>query len=181
MTGYLGWQKLPKASAKSRTSRTSVIPLEPRADPQGNPDVVYRTEKGKKFEAVVNGILQEDNTLANEFRQYNERGQLFVGTISIEKLKLSLTYRSAPAFPIRRSTPSSMNANRASSRRWAARVPSSLRTRPARQSTFCSGRQSRSPHPRYFLKNKMAISYAAVPCCDWRRRFQLRCRSLWRR
>ena len=48
-------------------------------------DVVYRTEK-EKFEAVVNGILQEDNTLANGLRHYHERGQpVLVGTISIEK------------------------------------------------------------------------------------------------
>src|SRR6266581_1399386 len=38
------------------------------------PDVVYRTEK-EKFEAVVNGILQEDNSLANGIRHYHERGQ----------------------------------------------------------------------------------------------------------
>src|ERR1700691_5216814 len=49
------------------------------------PDVVYRTEK-EKFEAVVNGILQEDDSLANGIRQYHERGQpVLVGTISIEK------------------------------------------------------------------------------------------------
>src|SRR5881394_1771294 len=48
-----------------------------------SPDVVYRTEK-EKFEAVVNGILQEDNSLANGIRQYHERGQpVLVGTISI--------------------------------------------------------------------------------------------------
>src|SRR5256885_1973868 len=49
------------------------------------PDVIYRTEK-EKLEAVVNGILQEDNSLANGIRQYHERGQpVLVGTISIEK------------------------------------------------------------------------------------------------
>src|SRR4029077_8109289 len=48
-------------------------------------DVVYRTEK-EKFEAVVNGILQEDNSFANGLRHYHERGQpVLVGTISIEK------------------------------------------------------------------------------------------------
>src|SRR5262249_7971394 len=48
-------------------------------------DVVYRTEK-EKLEAVVNGILQEDNSLANGIRHYHERGQpVLVGTISIEK------------------------------------------------------------------------------------------------
>ncbi len=48
-------------------------------------DVVYRTA-GEKYEAVVNGILQEDNTLANGIRQIYESGQpVLVGTISIEK------------------------------------------------------------------------------------------------
>src|SRR5256884_9984378 len=49
------------------------------------PDVIYRTEK-EKLEAVVSGILQEDNSLANGIRHYHERGQpVLVGTISIEK------------------------------------------------------------------------------------------------
>src|SRR5260370_1363617 len=48
-------------------------------------DVIYRTEK-EKLEAVVNGILQENNSLANGIRHYHERGQpVLVGTISIEK------------------------------------------------------------------------------------------------
>src|SRR5262249_23530059 len=51
-------------------------------------DVVYRTEK-EKYEAVVSGILQEDNSLANGLRHYHERGQpVLVGTISIEKSEL---------------------------------------------------------------------------------------------
>src|SRR5438045_1359269 len=37
-------------------------------------DVIYRTEKEKQ-EAVVNGILQEANSLANGIRHYHERGQ----------------------------------------------------------------------------------------------------------
>src|SRR5260370_1213778 len=48
-------------------------------------DVVYRTEK-EKFEAVVNGIMQEDGGYANGIRHYFERGQpVLVGSISIEK------------------------------------------------------------------------------------------------
>jgi len=48
-------------------------------------DVVYRTA-GEKYEAVINGILQEDNSLANGIRQIHETGQpVLVGTISIEK------------------------------------------------------------------------------------------------
>src|ERR1700680_792415 len=49
------------------------------------PDVVYRTEK-EKFEAVVNGIMQEDDSYANGIRHFHDRGQpVLVGTISIEK------------------------------------------------------------------------------------------------
>ncbi|MGH9746947.1 MAG: preprotein translocase subunit SecA [Candidatus Acidiferrales bacterium] len=48
-------------------------------------DVVYRTE-AEKFEAAVNGILQEDNTKVGGIRQYFESGQpVLVGSISIEK------------------------------------------------------------------------------------------------
>ena len=50
-----------------------------------NPDVVYRTE-AEKFEAAVNGIIQEDGTRAGGIRQYYESGQpVLVGSISIEK------------------------------------------------------------------------------------------------
>src|SRR3984885_12947176 len=50
-----------------------------------NSDVVYRTE-AEKFEAAVNGILQEDGTREGGVRQYYERGQpVLVGSISIEK------------------------------------------------------------------------------------------------
>jgi len=48
-------------------------------------DVVYRTA-GEKYEAVVNGILQEDNSYLSGIRQIHESGQpVLVGTISIEK------------------------------------------------------------------------------------------------
>ncbi|MBZ5527259.1 MAG: preprotein translocase subunit SecA [Acidobacteriia bacterium] len=50
-----------------------------------HPDIVYRTER-EKFVAVVNGILQEDESYAHGIRQYHERGQpVLVGSISIEK------------------------------------------------------------------------------------------------
>jgi preprotein translocase subunit SecA len=48
-------------------------------------DVVYRTEP-EKFDAAVNGIIQEDGTRAAGIRQYYESGQpVLVGSISIEK------------------------------------------------------------------------------------------------
>jgi len=49
------------------------------------PDVVYRTE-AEKFDAAVNGIIQEDGSRAGGIRQYHESGQpVLVGSISIEK------------------------------------------------------------------------------------------------
>ena len=50
-----------------------------------HPDVVYRTDR-EKFEAVVTGILQEDNSHDFGIKQIHERGQpILVGTVSIEK------------------------------------------------------------------------------------------------
>jgi preprotein translocase subunit SecA len=63
----------------------SVIPTNRPLRRAENPDVVYRTA-GEKYEAVVNGILQEDNSYAFGLRQIHESGQpVLVGTISIEK------------------------------------------------------------------------------------------------
>jgi preprotein translocase subunit SecA len=48
-------------------------------------DVVYRTAE-EKYEAVVNGMIMEDDSHANGIRQLHESGQpVLVGTISIEK------------------------------------------------------------------------------------------------
>src|SRR5277367_6791178 len=48
-------------------------------------DVVYRTAE-EKYEAVVNGMILEDNSKADGIRQLHESGQpVLVGTISIEK------------------------------------------------------------------------------------------------
>ncbi len=50
-----------------------------------NPDIVYRTE-AEKYEAVVTGIIQEDNSFDHGIKQINAKGQpVLVGTISIEK------------------------------------------------------------------------------------------------
>src|SRR5579864_4608646 len=63
----------------------SLIPTNRPLRRAENPDVVYRTAT-EKYEAVVNGILQEDNTHAFGLRQIHESGQpVLVGTISIEK------------------------------------------------------------------------------------------------
>jgi preprotein translocase subunit SecA len=63
----------------------SLIPTNRPLRRAENPDVVYRTA-AEKYEAVVNGIMQEDNSYAFGLRQIHESGQpVLVGTISIEK------------------------------------------------------------------------------------------------
>src|SRR6266853_1873996 len=63
----------------------SLIPTNRPLRRAENPDVVYRTA-AEKYEAVVNGIMQEDNSYAYGLRQIHESGQpVLVGTISIEK------------------------------------------------------------------------------------------------
>jgi len=63
----------------------SLIPTNRPLRRAENPDVVYRTGT-EKYEAVVNGIMQEDNSYAFGIRQIHESGQpVLVGTISIEK------------------------------------------------------------------------------------------------
>jgi preprotein translocase subunit SecA len=63
----------------------SIIPTNRVLRRHENPDVVYRTA-GEKYEAVVTGILQEDNSHDHGIRQIHQSGQpVLVGTISIEK------------------------------------------------------------------------------------------------
>ena len=63
----------------------SVIPTNRTLRRHEHSDVVYRTA-GEKYEAVVNGILQEDNSHDHGIRQIHQSGQpVLVGTISIEK------------------------------------------------------------------------------------------------
>jgi preprotein translocase subunit SecA len=62
-----------------------VIPTNKQLIRIENSDVVYRTE-GEKFDAAVNGIIQEDGTRTGGIRQLHESGQpVLVGSISIEK------------------------------------------------------------------------------------------------
>ena len=63
----------------------SLIPTNRTLRRQEFSDVVYRTA-AEKYEAVVNGIILEDDSYAHGIRQLHETGQpVLVGTISIEK------------------------------------------------------------------------------------------------
>jgi preprotein translocase subunit SecA len=141
-----------------------VIPTNRALIRKENPDVVYRTEK-EKFEAVVNGILQEDNTLANGIRQYHERGQpVLVGTISIEKSETIADILKRTGIPHQ-----VLNAKQheresrvvaQAGRKGAVTVATNM---AGRGTDILLGGNPESLTREYFLKNKMAIPYAAAP------------------
>ncbi|HEY1482695.1 MAG TPA: preprotein translocase subunit SecA [Candidatus Acidoferrum sp.] len=141
-----------------------VIPTNRTLIRKENPDVVYRTEK-EKFEAVVNGILQEDNTLANGIRQYHERGQpVLVGTISIEKSETIADILKRAGVPHQ-----VLNAKQheresrvvaQAGRKGAVTVATNM---AGRGTDILLGGNPESLTREYFLKNKMAIPYAAAP------------------
>ncbi|HTZ47610.1 MAG TPA: preprotein translocase subunit SecA [Verrucomicrobiae bacterium] len=129
-----------------------------------NPDVVYRTER-EKFEAVVNGILQEDNTLAHGIRHYHERGQpVLVGTISIEKSETIADLLKKGGIPHQ-----VLNAKQheresrivaQAGRKGAVTVATNM---AGRGTDILLGGNPESLTREHFLKNKLAMPYAAAP------------------
>ncbi len=127
-------------------------------------DVVYRTEK-EKFEAVVNGVLQEDNTLANGIRHYHQRGQpVLVGTISIEKSETIAELLKKSGIPHQ-----VLNAKQheresrivaQAGRKGAVTVATNM---AGRGTDILLGGNPESMTREHFLKNKLAIPYAAAP------------------
>jgi preprotein translocase subunit SecA len=128
------------------------------------PDVVYRTEK-EKFEAVVNGILQEDNSLANGIRHYHQRGQpVLVGTISIEKSETIAEHLKKSGIPHQ-----VLNAKQheresrivaQAGRKGAVTVATNM---AGRGTDILLGGNPEFLTREYFLKNKLAMPYAAAP------------------
>jgi preprotein translocase subunit SecA len=129
-----------------------------------NPDVVYRTEK-EKFEAVVNGIMQEDNSFANGIRHFHERGQpVLVGTISIEKSEAIADLLKRAGIPHQ-----VLNAKQheresrivaQAGRKGAVTVATNM---AGRGTDILLGGNPESLTREYFLKNKLAMPYAAAP------------------
>src|ERR1700751_3339173 len=127
-------------------------------------DVIYRTE-GEKFEAVVNGILQEDNSLVNGIRHYHERGQpVLVGTISIEKSetiadilkKAGVQHQVLNAKQHERESRIVAQAGR----KGAVTVATNM---AGRGTDILLGGNPEFLTREYFLKNKLAMPYAAAP------------------
>jgi len=129
-----------------------------------NPDVVYRTER-EKFEAVVNGIVQEDNSYAHGIRHYHERGQpVLVGTISIEKSEAIAELLKKGGIPHQ-----VLNAKQheresrivaQAGRKGAVTVATNM---AGRGTDILLGGNPESLTREYFLKNKLAMPYAAAP------------------
>jgi preprotein translocase subunit SecA len=141
-----------------------VIPTNRDLIRKEHPDIVYRTEK-EKFTAVVNGIMQEDDSFANGIRHYHERGQpVLVGTISIEKSETISSLLKAAKIPHE-----VLNAKQheresrivaQAGRKGAVTVATNM---AGRGTDILLGGNPEQMTRDYFLKNKMAMPYAAAP------------------
>jgi preprotein translocase subunit SecA len=141
-----------------------VIPTNRNLIRREHPDIVYRTEK-EKFTAVVNGIMQEDDSFANGIRHYHERGQpVLVGTISIEKSETISALLKAAKIPHE-----VLNAKQheresrivaQAGRKGAVTVATNM---AGRGTDILLGGNPEQMTRDYFLKNKMAMPYAAAP------------------
>ncbi|HXY24598.1 MAG TPA: preprotein translocase subunit SecA [Candidatus Acidoferrum sp.] len=142
----------------------TVIPTNRDLIRREHPDVVYRTEK-EKFEAVVNGILQEDDSLANGIRHYHERGQpVLVGSISIEKSETIAEHLKKAGIPHQ-----VLNAKQheresrvvaQAGRKGAVTVATNM---AGRGTDILLGGNPEFLTREHFLKNKLAMPYAAAP------------------
>src|SRR5438477_55853 len=127
-------------------------------------DVVYRTEK-EKFEAVVNGILQEDNSYTTGLRHYHERGQpVLVGTISIEKSEAIADLLKKGGIPhqvlnAKQHERESRVVSQAG-RKGAITVATNM---AGRGTDILLGGNPEFLTREHFLKNKLAVPYAQAP------------------
>jgi preprotein translocase subunit SecA len=129
-----------------------------------NPDVVYRTE-AEKFEAAVNGIIQEDGSRAGGVRQYFESGQpVLVGSISIEKSekiaellkKAGISHQVLNAKQHEREAKVIAQAGR----KGAVTVSTNM---AGRGTDILLGGNPEAMTRDYVLKNKLAIPYSPAP------------------
>jgi preprotein translocase subunit SecA len=126
-----------------------------------NPDVVYRTE-GEKFDAVVNGVIQEDGTRVAGIRQYHESGQpVLVGSISIEKSEVIAEFLRKAGIPHQ-----VLNAKQhereakiiaQAGRKGAVTVSTNM---AGRGTDILLGGNPEAMTREYALKNKLAMPYA---------------------
>jgi preprotein translocase subunit SecA len=127
-------------------------------------DVVYRTA-AEKYEAVVNGILQEDNTYAHGIRQIHESGQpVLVGTISIEKSEhlANLLKKAGIPHQVLNAKQHEREAKVVSQagRKGAVTVSTNM---AGRGTDILLGGNPEAMTREYCLQQKLAIPYTAAP------------------
>ena len=128
-----------------------------------NSDVVYRTEP-EKFEAAVNGILQEDGTKVGGIRQLHESGQpVLVGSISIEKSEqiAELLKKAGIPHQVLNAKQHEREAKVISQagRKGAVTVSTNM---AGRGTDILLGGNPEAMAREYALKNKLAMPYAPV-------------------
>jgi preprotein translocase subunit SecA len=124
-------------------------------------DVVYRTEP-EKFEAAVNGIIQEDGTRTGGIRQYHESGQpVLVGSISIEKSEkiAELLKKSGIPHQVLNAKQHEREAKviAQAGRKGAVTVSTNM---AGRGTDILLGGNPEAMTREYCLKNKLALPYA---------------------
>src|SRR5277367_3114048 len=125
-----------------------------------NPDVVYRTE-AEKFEAAVNGIIQEDGTRVGGIRQYYESGQpVLVGSISIEKSEkiAEILKKTSIPFQVLNAKQHEREAKiiAQAGRKGAVTVSTNM---AGRGTDILLGGNPEAMTRDHFLKNKLALPY----------------------
>jgi preprotein translocase subunit SecA len=125
------------------------------------PDVVYRTER-EKFEAAVEGIIQEDGTRVGGIRQFHESGQpVLVGSISIEKSEkiAELLKKAGIPHQVLNAKQHEREAKVISQagRKGAVTVSTNM---AGRGTDILLGGNPEAMTREYTLKNKLAIPYA---------------------
>ncbi|MGH9682277.1 MAG: preprotein translocase subunit SecA [Candidatus Acidiferrales bacterium] len=129
-----------------------------------NPDVVYRTDS-EKFQAAVEGIVQEDGSRAAGVRQYYESGQpVLIGSISIEKSekiaellrKAEIPHQVLNAKQHEREAKVIAQAGR----KGAVTVSTNM---AGRGTDILLGGNPEAMAREYCLKNKLAMPYSSAP------------------
>jgi preprotein translocase subunit SecA len=127
-------------------------------------DVVYRTEE-EKFEAVVNGVMQEDGTFASGIKQLQASGQpVLVGTITIEKSEklAEILKRSGVPHQVLNAKQHEREAKivAQAGRKGAVTVSTNM---AGRGTDILLGGNPEAMTREYFIKNRLAIPYIPVP------------------